>query len=238
MSKGNTLSHDIAVSLRTDILRHRYESGDRLPSERDLAARYGASRGAVREAISQLEQLGLIEVQPGGARVQPIEAASIAILGPMLGLEEQPDPLLVDQFLQTFGALAALTIREAVAVADNEQLQLMQTRMAELRKYKGDLTSAEAQAKWFGFIEYLSTVANNLVVQLIGNDLRAQFLGKMLESGVKKPTLRKLTVSDLMKRLEAAIKVADKDRCSSILTEYFDELRLASNQALQSRQAG
>ena len=69
MSSNNTISHEIADILRDEILRRRYRSGDRFPSERDLAARFDASRGAVREALSQLEQLGLIHTQPGGARV-------------------------------------------------------------------------------------------------------------------------------------------------------------------------
>ncbi len=237
MSKGHTLSHDIAVALRTDILRQRYQSGDRLPSERDLAVRFSASRGAVREAISQLEQLGLIQVQPGGARVQPLEAASIAILGPMLGLDEQPSVDLVDQFLQTFGALVSLTTREAVAKATPEEHQRMLTALAELKKYRGDFSSTEAQSNWLQFLEYLTTVSNNLVVKLIGNDLRAQFIGQMLKSGMK-PALSKATVSSILKRLDVAIKDSDKNAASRVITEYFDELRLASSQALESRQAG
>ena len=69
MTTANSISYEIATNLRTDILRQRYLSGERLPSERDLASRFDASRGAVREAMSQLEQSGLIEVKPGGARV-------------------------------------------------------------------------------------------------------------------------------------------------------------------------
>ena len=51
-------------------LRHLIESnyfapGDRLPSERELAALLGVSRTTVREAISSLEALGFIEVRHG-----------------------------------------------------------------------------------------------------------------------------------------------------------------------------
>ena len=65
-----TGKHDqIAGSLIQDILSGRYRVSERLPSERDLATRFDANRGAVREAMKKLEQIGLAQVQPGGARV-------------------------------------------------------------------------------------------------------------------------------------------------------------------------
>ena len=122
MSSSNTISHEIAESLRDEILRQQYRSGERFPSERDLAARFDAIRGAVREALSQLEQLGLIRTQPGGARVQSVDSASLAVLGPLMQLNDLPNPVLVDQFLETFGVLAALTAKNAINTANAEQL--------------------------------------------------------------------------------------------------------------------
>jgi DNA-binding FadR family transcriptional regulator len=43
------------------IQHHRLGAGDRLPSERDLAARFGVGRGAVREALTALETVRLLE---------------------------------------------------------------------------------------------------------------------------------------------------------------------------------
>ena len=48
------------------------------------------------EGLPQLEQLGLIRTQPGGARVQSANVASLAVLGPLLALDDHPDPLLMD----------------------------------------------------------------------------------------------------------------------------------------------
>jgi GntR family transcriptional repressor for pyruvate dehydrogenase complex len=42
-----------------------WRPGDRLPSERDLAAQLGISRGSTREALRILEAMGLLEIRPG-----------------------------------------------------------------------------------------------------------------------------------------------------------------------------
>lgn len=46
------------------LLVRRYEAGDRVPSERELAERFAVSRGQVREALSYLQALRVIERRP------------------------------------------------------------------------------------------------------------------------------------------------------------------------------
>lgn len=235
MTATTTISHEIAATLRDEILRQQYRSGERLPSERDLAGRFTASRGAVREALSQLEQLGLITIQPGGVRIKPIDAASIAILGPLLRLQEQPDGHLIDQFLQTFAALAALTAREALTVANDAQFKQMQTLVASLRKHSNEFDSS--QQHWVAFLEYLASVADNLVVRLINNDLKTQFMTRMVKEDVK-PALKKKTVQDVLQKLSRALDTRDREQFANAVLRYFDELRAAVNQYLDQRLAG
>ncbi|TVR06472.1 MAG: FadR family transcriptional regulator [Salinarimonadaceae bacterium] len=66
----------IAEALRDAILSGYYRPGDRLPTERDLAARYSVSRNCVREALLALEIAGLVSIQVGsGVYVLPPEAS-------------------------------------------------------------------------------------------------------------------------------------------------------------------
>ncbi|MBN9073147.1 MAG: FadR family transcriptional regulator [Rhizobiales bacterium] len=46
-----------------DLIRSKYEDGDRIPGERDLAKRFESSRPTIREAIVSLEIAGLVEVR-------------------------------------------------------------------------------------------------------------------------------------------------------------------------------
>ncbi|MBP7738601.1 MAG: FadR family transcriptional regulator [Spirochaetes bacterium] len=54
----------ILNDMRSDIIREAYPIGSRLPSERELSQKYGASRFAVREAIAVLAQGGFVETHP------------------------------------------------------------------------------------------------------------------------------------------------------------------------------
>jgi len=54
----------VATRLRQFIIRGRFSPGDALPSEHDLAERFGVSRPSIREAVMGLRQLGLLESAP------------------------------------------------------------------------------------------------------------------------------------------------------------------------------
>lgn len=53
------------AELRSYIQEHGLGPGDRLPSEGELATRFGVSRGAIREATRSLQTLGVIEAHHG-----------------------------------------------------------------------------------------------------------------------------------------------------------------------------
>ncbi|MFF8728684.1 GntR family transcriptional regulator [Streptomyces sp. NPDC015171] len=60
---------EIADELRGAIDREEYTVGSRLPSESELAAHYGVSRGTVRQAVAALTAEGLIGSRQGARRV-------------------------------------------------------------------------------------------------------------------------------------------------------------------------
>ncbi|MCW2875557.1 GntR family transcriptional regulator [Actinacidiphila oryziradicis] len=59
----------IADELRDGINRGQFPAGSRLPSESELAARYGVARGTVRQAVAALGAEGLIGSRQGARRV-------------------------------------------------------------------------------------------------------------------------------------------------------------------------
>src|SRR5437773_526672 len=62
---GARLSEQLAESLASDIREGRLVAGSKLPSEAELAERTGVSRTVVREAISRLKSLGMVDARQG-----------------------------------------------------------------------------------------------------------------------------------------------------------------------------
>ena len=62
-------SHEIAELIEGAIASGEFEIGSKLPSEKDLAERYGVGRPSVREALFLLQQQGFVDVT-SGARAQ------------------------------------------------------------------------------------------------------------------------------------------------------------------------
>ena len=66
---SNKVYEQIAKQIEQRILSGELHEGDRLPTERELAIQFQASRTAVREAMKTLAQKGLVNMRPGRGTV-------------------------------------------------------------------------------------------------------------------------------------------------------------------------
>ncbi|MEO1109136.1 MAG: phosphonate metabolism transcriptional regulator PhnF [Pseudomonadota bacterium] len=55
----------ISLSLTSDIAEGRYQTGDRIPTEAQLAAKHGVNRHTVRRALSDMAEQGLVHARRG-----------------------------------------------------------------------------------------------------------------------------------------------------------------------------
>lgn len=59
------LADEVVEQIRAIILENDLQEGTRLPSERDLSQRLGASRPIVAQALRTLSMMGLVDIRPG-----------------------------------------------------------------------------------------------------------------------------------------------------------------------------
>ena len=169
----STKHEDIADLLTAEILAGQYRPGERLPSERDLAARFGANRGAVREAMKKLAQLGVASIAPGGARVNAIQEASLDVIGYLLARNALPDPRLLDQIMQVINALLTTAAENVVESGDDHDITAIRRLVRPLLQHGLDETE-HLLARTELFREVMR-VSDNLVCQLIARTLFEQF---------------------------------------------------------------
>lgn len=216
-SESKRKHEEIADSLARDILVGQYRCGERLPSERDLAVRFDANRGAVREAMKKLEQLGVAHIQPGGARVAPLNEASLDVIGYLLALNSVPDRDLVDQILAVISSLVKTAAVDAVRRVSDDELESMRALLRPL--YEDNLDKEAHMIARMELMRGVMSASGNLPVQLIARSLLQQFVPRMAPldrfSELDQRAYRKLA-----KALDGALQLRDFEQISAI----FDEL--------------
>lgn len=79
IGRSETLRNQVADYIRKLIRTGRLKPGDRLPTEREMAERFGVSRTVIRDAVKTLSGVGVLEVKHGiGIFVATVDSTVIA----------------------------------------------------------------------------------------------------------------------------------------------------------------
>ena len=107
----------VSRQLRESIFGEVYQSGQRLPNERELAEIFGTSRVIVRDAIWDLKKSGLVEVKrgaQGGAFIQEMRHEAVtSVMRDMASLGKVRQAHLIEVRLLIEPAVAALAAERA-----------------------------------------------------------------------------------------------------------------------------
>lgn len=171
-NQAQNRSDAIAADLRDAILRGDPAAGERLPAERELAARLGVGRSSVREAVAKLAQLGLVEIRHGGgAIVRPVEDANVEVLRHLLVLDGEPDLRLLGEFVDVSEILVTSLVRFAVVRATDAELERALGLIDRM------IDPAGGDAEYFEAVEALmqliAEASRHLVLRLVRNGMRA-----------------------------------------------------------------
>ena len=133
--------YQIKQSVKNSIITGEYRSGDRIPSENELADQFGVSRLTARQAIQQLMQEGFLVCKRGvGTFVTPdkalINSFNLEFSGFMDDLFYQVSKSST-QSVEITRAIAPPAIREKLALPDKdpEIIQVKRVRFKEERSF-------------------------------------------------------------------------------------------------------
>jgi GntR family transcriptional regulator, transcriptional repressor for pyruvate dehydrogenase complex len=169
------VSDQVFRFLCEQIVSGAYAPGERLPTQRALAADLGVNMASVREAVKRLEQLRLVEVRHGDAmRVRDWRAESgLDVIAHVLLGGGGFDREALVSVLEARRLMLAEAARLAAQRRTPEQAQLIvdvARRLAEARD------PGVAQALDWELMALVVEASENLVLRLIMNSIRALYL--------------------------------------------------------------
>jgi GntR family transcriptional regulator, transcriptional repressor for pyruvate dehydrogenase complex len=161
----------VFAQLREAILSGRYRPGERLPSQRALAADLHVNMASVREALGRLEQLRLVEVRHG----EPTRVLDWRRSGGLdaLVLRGSADEELLRDLFEARRLLLVEAARLAAERRSDEQAAALLELAAAVAVAADD--SSALLADW-AFMAKLVEAAGNLVFQLVMNSVRELYL--------------------------------------------------------------
>jgi GntR family transcriptional regulator, transcriptional repressor for pyruvate dehydrogenase complex len=163
------------TQLSTEILSGRYQPGEKLPTQRTLAADLGVTMTALREALKRLEQLGLVEVRHGDAmRVADWRArGGLDVIAHVLFAAGGLDRGMLADVMEARRLMLVESARLAAQRRDPEQAERVEELAARLADAPG---AAAAQALDWAFFHELVEAARNVVLLLVMNTIRDIYL--------------------------------------------------------------
>ncbi|MCI8376585.1 MAG: FadR family transcriptional regulator [Lachnospiraceae bacterium] len=158
----------IADAISNHIKKNDLKQGDKLPSERELAARFQTSRHSVREALRVLENQGIINCQMGsGTYVAKIQEESTIYLD--LVKVNYIEMLNVKTELEKYAVSLVIERREEIGAEAFERLE-------------GLLCQMERSGEQGIFEAGLDKEFHYLLSELSGNKMLEQMIKKMIEA--------------------------------------------------------
>lgn len=164
--KTRKIYEEIAEQLRKQVAEGKLKPGDRLPSERELAERLQVSRASVREALSALEMMGLLEVRSGeGTYIRHVNMDSVvAPLSWALSLDKDT----MKQLMEVRKILEVQTVSLAAERARDTDLKELAETIEDMRKDMEDGLFDEVSDQRFHFLITQAT-QNKILIRLMNS---------------------------------------------------------------------
>lgn len=212
--------------LTGEILAGRATPGTRLPNERELSARLGASRSAVREAIKVLHAQGVVVTRPGATGGTRVASAAGDAFGRMLKLHVALDSVSFRELTETRVVLERASAEAAATRRDPAGLAELDNLLTLMRPW----TSAEAFNELdTAFHLAIARMSDNRLVRDITVAIREAVSARILAAEESLPDWEALRVRlvEQHEGIAAAIRAGDADLAGRLSTAHIRESHTA-----------
>lgn len=226
---SDTMADVVELRLREYFKKKLFKPGDQLPKELDLAAALGVSRNVVREALSRLRMLGMIESRK--------KRGMILAMPDVLGAFERVlDPLIIGD--HTLQDLFELRLVLEMGLADILFINMTDQSLSELEKIaKNEINSGKQMFRIKNEIAF-----HGKLYEMAGNDTLKRFQGMLLPVFGFVVRLEhefisgKVTHRDLVEILKTGTKDDFREGMYEHLKPHFEKLKaLKAGKVIQDK---
>lgn len=191
INRGSTLSSEIVLAIKDQLLKGHLKPGDKLPTEQELMKQFGVSRTPIREAIKTLEAIGIIQIKRGEGMFITKDLAK-SHLNPLIFslIMHRNDLKKLIEFRQHFEILMMTMI---ISKQDKEVLsELEEVYQSQKKKMKKHMTPEELVEIDLEFHKAVLKATENPFVIEIGQTIYEIIKPKMIHFKHKKNIERTL----------------------------------------------
>ena len=219
--RRHRLSDQVSAQIQGRIASGELRSGDKLPPERELAESFGVSRGAVREALRNLERTGLVALQAGARGGAFIGQGDPNLIGDSFRNLYQLGSVSLDELTEARLWLASTMVRIACARATAQDLGLLTANVDEAERL---LAAGRYDDKIDVHIEF-----HNLLARITRNAVMVMLMGALMElmrdfAHAAGGERNDLTIRSRRRLLEA-LHQRDAEAAVAAMTEHLESLR-------------
>jgi GntR family transcriptional repressor for pyruvate dehydrogenase complex len=209
------ISSEVAQVLMSHLLNDGYEVGQRIPSERALAASLGVGRSVIREALKSLALLGLVQVRAGDGNY--LQSRSSGLLPNTFEWGMLLDENTLDEVIEARRELEVVLAGLAAARRTQEDIDDLHALLETMRAAPADQHFVEADV---AFHLRIARAAKNAVLQQMlesTHSLLYAWISRVIEAaGDTRPS-----VSEHVPVLEA-IEAGDVEGARAAIRDHLD----------------
>lgn len=120
--RNSTYSTRIVAAVRDALFEKQLKSGDFLGSEKDLAAKFGVSRMAARDAMRTLEAIGIVDIRVGAGGGARIASGNAELFADVLAIQLNLTGVTAREIIETQQIIEPMAARLAAECGTDEEI--------------------------------------------------------------------------------------------------------------------
>lgn len=231
--KNQRIFEKVSGSIKGLIFDGVLKTGDRLPSETELAQQFNVSRQTVREALRVLELSGFITTQKGGPKGPLIKDTIVNTISDLYLDAFRMEKISLGELTTARCEIERLVLNHVIEKADVSDLEALRRNIMESKKrVAGNVVALDENIE---FHNLLATASKNHVFVIVVGSLTAavrDFLTRIAplpdpsgETAVYEESVMKSKNTILYhEKILQAIEERKKDAAGEILEEHLREV--------------